>query len=64
MFSEAIHGDGRYHITERCSDQFVRRMKLPESVEKDVIQADFGYGVLRVILPKLNRSKESRNWRH
>jgi HSP20 family molecular chaperone IbpA len=51
MVSEAIHSDGRYHIMERCSDQFVRRMKLPESLEKDVIQADFGYGVLQVILP-------------
>ena len=43
---------------ERCSGHFVQRMKLPELVEKDVIRADFGDGVLSVILPKLNRSKE------
>ena len=35
---------------ERCSGHFVRRMKLPELVEQSVIQADFGDGVLRVIL--------------
>ena len=53
MFSEVIHSDGRYHIMERCSGHFVRRMKLPELVEQSVIQADSGDGVLRV-----NRSKE------
>ena len=27
---------------ERCSRRFVRRMKLPELVEKDVIRVDSG----------------------
>jgi hypothetical protein len=31
---------------------------LPQSVENDVIQADFGNGALQLILSKLNRSKE------
>ncbi len=41
MFSEVIHSDGRYHIMELLRFPLFRRMKLPELVEKSVIQADF-----------------------
>jgi len=49
---EKSHGDGQFHTMERSSGHFTRRMKLPESVDKDAIQAEFRDGVLRVILPK------------
>jgi HSP20 family protein len=50
---EKSHSDGRFHTMERFSGHFTRRMKLPESVERDAIQAEFSEGVLRVILPKV-----------
>ncbi len=50
---EKSHTDGRYFTMERSSGRFTRQMKLPESVEKDAIQAEFREGVLRVILPKI-----------
>lgn len=49
---EKSHSDGQFHTMERSSGHFMRRMKLPESVDKDAIQAEFRDGVLRVILPK------------
>ncbi|HUK41692.1 MAG TPA: Hsp20/alpha crystallin family protein [Candidatus Acidoferrales bacterium] len=49
---EKSQGDGRFHTLERFSGQFVRRMTLPQSVDKNAIKADFKDGVLRVILPK------------
>jgi HSP20 family protein len=49
---------GRFHTMERSSGQFVRRIKLPESVEQDSINADFKDGVLRVIVPKAPPRKE------
>jgi HSP20 family protein len=50
---EKSHSDGRFHTMERSSGHFTRQMKLPQSIEKDAIQADFSDGVLRVILPKV-----------
>lgn len=55
---EKSHSDGRFHTMERSSGHFVRRMKLPETVEKDAIQAEFKEGVLRVILPKVKQRGE------
>jgi HSP20 family protein len=49
---EQSHSEERFHTMERCSGEFMRRMKLPESVDKEAIQAEFKDGVLRVILPK------------
>jgi len=43
---------GQFRTMERSSGQFLRRIKLPESVEKDMIEAEFHDGVLRVIIPK------------
>jgi HSP20 family molecular chaperone IbpA len=45
---------------ERSSGHFVRRIKLPEQVDKDAIQAEFHDGVLQVILPKANEKGEAR----
>ena len=55
---EKSHSDGKFHTMERSSGHFVRRMKLPETVEKDAIQAEFKEGVLRVILPKVKQRGE------
>ena len=52
---EKTHTDERYYMMERSSGHFSRRMKLPESVQKDAIKAEFRDGVLRVILPKATR---------
>jgi HSP20 family molecular chaperone IbpA len=40
---------------ERCSGEFTRCMKLPESIDKEAIHAEFKDGVLRVILPKMKK---------
>jgi len=58
---EKSHTDGRFHTMERSSGHFMRRMKLPETVEKDAIQAEFRDGVLRVILPKIKREGDSHD---
>jgi HSP20 family molecular chaperone IbpA len=58
---EQSHGDGRFHTMERSSGQFVRRITLPESIEKHGIEAEFKDGVLRVILPKLKQHKGVRS---
>jgi HSP20 family molecular chaperone IbpA len=58
---EKSHTDGRFHTMERSSGHFMRRMKLPETVAKDAIQAEFRDGVLRVILPKIKREGDSHD---
>ena len=52
---EKDHANGRFHAMERSSGQFVRRIKLPHSVERDNIKAEFKEGVLRVTLPKVRQ---------
>jgi HSP20 family protein len=54
---EKKHDDGQFHTMERSSGHFVRSIKLPESVDKNAINAKFHDGVLRVIIPK---AKERR----
>jgi len=54
---EKDQSNGRFHTMERSSGYFVRQIKLPESVNKNAIKAEFKDGVLCVILPK-NRKKE------
>lgn len=49
---------GQFHTMERSSGNFLRRIKLPESIDKEAIQAEFRDGVLRVILPKVKEKKE------
>ena len=49
---EQSRGDGQFHTMERCSGNFLRRITLPEKIDKDTIEAQFHDGVLRVILPK------------
>jgi len=40
----------RFHIIERCAGEFLRRIYLPESVDKEDIQTEFTDGVLRVVM--------------
>jgi HSP20 family molecular chaperone IbpA len=49
---------GQFHTMERSSGNFLRRIKLPESIDKEAIQAEFHDGVLRVILPKVKEKKK------
>jgi HSP20 family protein len=49
-----------FHIMERSSGFFVREMKLPESVDKQNIQAEFKDGVLRAILPKSKKGRANQ----
>ena len=50
--------DGRFHTIERSSGYFMRRMALPERVDKDAVKLEFCEGVLRVIMPKSNQRRE------
>ena len=46
-----------FHAMERSSGHFMRRMKLPESVDASGITAEFCDGVLRVIIPKVKQHR-------
>jgi len=50
--------DGRFHTMERSSGHFMRRLKLPESIDKQDIEAEFHDGVLRVIVRKLKHQEK------
>jgi HSP20 family molecular chaperone IbpA len=54
---EKRQNDGPFHTMERSSGHFTRRIKLPQSIDKDAIQAEFHDGVLRVTLPKAKHPK-------
>jgi len=54
---EKVETHGQFHTMERSSGQFMRRMKLPESVDKEAIKAEFHQGVLRVTIPKTKRKR-------
>jgi HSP20 family protein len=54
---EKSQSDGTFHTMERSSGQFVRRITLPDAIEKDRIEAEFHDGVLRVTLPKARKKK-------
>ena len=53
--------DGQFHTMERYSGRFLRRIKLPDSVNKEGIQAEFKNGVLRVVLPKATQVGEEES---
>ena len=55
---ERSYSDGRVHYQERCCGDFVRRLLLPQAVDKDKIKAEFHDGVLRVFLPKIKQGNK------
>lgn len=57
---ERNHKGNKFHCQERSCGDFVRRMRLPESVDKDKVQAEFKDGVLRVLLPKTEAERGER----
>ena len=61
---EKSHSDGQFHTMERSSGNFMRRIKLPESIDKSSIEAQFHDGVLRVTLPKAKHQQEKRDHEH
>jgi HSP20 family protein len=54
---EQSHSEGHFHAMERSSGHFMRRMRLPEAVDRTAIKAEFNDGVLRVIIPKAEKRK-------
>ncbi|HJY84079.1 MAG TPA: Hsp20/alpha crystallin family protein [Candidatus Binatia bacterium] len=56
--AEGSRSEGSFHYRERRSGHFVRRLRLPASVDQEQIHADFRNGVLRVTLPKLARERK------
>jgi len=48
-----------WHIVERSSGSFARRLSLSAAVDTDKISAKFEKGVLTVMLPKLAESKNT-----
>jgi HSP20 family protein len=54
---EKSRSNGQFHTMERSSGDFMRRIKLPESIKKNAIEVEFHDGVLHVILPKLTEKK-------
>jgi HSP20 family protein len=57
---EKHESDGQFHTMERSSGHFVRHIKLPESIQKNAIKAEFNDGVLRVVLPKAKTQREEK----
>jgi HSP20 family protein len=50
---------GSFHYSERRAGHFVRRLRLPASVNRDEIRAEFNKGVLRVTLPRVAEKRPS-----
>jgi HSP20 family protein len=48
-----------WHIIERSSGSFARRLSLSAAIDADKIEAKFEKGVLKVTLPKLTEAKGS-----
>jgi HSP20 family protein len=56
---ERTHSGSNFHRHERRAGHFVRRLRLPASVDQAQIRAEFGSGVLRVTLPKIQRERKT-----
>jgi HSP20 family protein len=58
VFERTITQDS-FHCHERRAGRFVRRLRLPTSVDPAQIRAEFGDGVLRVTLPKSESERKA-----
>ena len=50
--------DENVHVMERRYGSFMRRFRLPETVDQDTIDAKFDKGVLKVTMPKREETKK------
>jgi HSP20 family protein len=48
---------GRFHVIDRSSGYFVRRIRLPQPVDNKTVSSEYHDGVLRAKLPKENPSQ-------
>lgn len=55
---ERICDEENFHCRERRSGEFLRRLRLPASVDQEKIRAEFRDGVLRVTLPKIQKERK------
>ncbi len=46
-----------WHRSERSAGRFIRTLTLPAEVESDGIQAEYRNGILRITMPKSERSR-------
>ena len=51
--------EGTWHIVERSSGSFARRLSLSAPIDADKIEAKFEKGVLTVALPKLSQAQSN-----
>ena len=58
--AETTHEEGRYLRRERTQSSVSRRIRLPEAVEEEGIEASYNNGVLTVTLPKVAGSEGGR----
>lgn len=49
--------DKKYHVVERSYGSFQRTFTLPRTVDAEKINAEFGKGVLTVVMPKTVEAK-------
>ena len=55
---ERICNEDSFYCRERRSGEFVRRLRLPATIDQGKIRAEFHDGVLRVTLPKIQRERK------
>jgi HSP20 family protein len=47
----------KFFVRERTMGTFTRRMRLPESLNAEAVEASYGHGVLEVRIPVLEQAK-------
>jgi HSP20 family protein len=55
---ERICNEESFYCRERRSGEFLRRLRLPATVDQEKIRAEFHNGVLRVTLPKIHTERK------
>jgi HSP20 family protein len=57
---ERVCDEESFYCRERRSGEFVRRLRLPTTVNREKIRAEFHDGVLRVTLPKIQPERKTQ----
>jgi len=50
--------DERYHLIERTYGAFTRSLRLPVDVDEEKVKATYKDGVLKIVMPKVEKAKE------